>query len=42
MTVLDSAHQEDSKTPKHAYFYDVLAEIFKVKNKAQFLKSQSV
>ena len=40
MSSLDSDHQEKSKTPQLAYFYDILAKMFMVKDKAQFLKSQ--
>ena len=39
ITVLDSAHQEDSKTTPTCFILD---EIFKVKDKPQFQKRQQV
>ena len=42
ITVLDSAHQEDFKTTPTCLICKVLVEIFKVKDKPQFQKSQQV
>ena len=36
MTVLESTCHEDSETHLHVLFDEVLAEIFKVEDKAQF------
>ena len=41
-TVLKSAHHEDSKTPPTCLIGEVLAEIFKVEDKAQFPKERVI